>query len=41
MLEFRLKRQELGLAELEELSKAYNYSCQGLADAVGVLDLLI
>jgi hypothetical protein len=36
VLEFRLKRQEL-----EKLSKADNYSCQGLADAAGVQDLLI
>ncbi len=41
MLEFRHKRQKLDLAELEKLSKADNYSCQGLADAVGVQDLLI
>jgi hypothetical protein len=41
VVEFRHKRQELSLAELEKLSKADNYSCQGLADAVGVQDLLI
>jgi hypothetical protein len=39
VLEFRLKRQELGLAELEKLIKADN-SCQGLAGAAGVQDLL-
>ncbi len=40
VVEFRHKRQELGLAELEKLIKADNI-CQGLADAAGVQDLLI
>jgi hypothetical protein len=40
VLEFRLKRQELSLAELEKVSKADN-RCQGLADAADVQDLLV